>query len=1238
MNGFPPGVGIVSIAAGRWHALAVGNNGQAYAWGLGSSGQLGNGTTTFSRYVPVTVSNLTNVAAVAAGQYHSIARTSLGAVWAWGSNRYGQVGDSTTLQRNAPVQIPSLSGSLAIASGLNHNLAVTINHTVAVWGYNANGQLGDTSTTNRTTPIILPNFTGIVQVAAGYAHSLALKDDGTVWAWGRNVEGQLGDASNTQRNAPVQVLGLSGIVAIAACDYHNLALKADGGVASWGANNLDQLGTGLSTAQLNPLIVPGINVLHGVSEVTIQQPAPDTYAVGEPFTLQLTLTPAAGRSIASIAYFSDGFPLALAGTPVTFQENIYPPVTTPTSRLAELSSDTWGDLHITATAYDEDNTPSFPSQPVTVRIFPSITVTGTPALDNSIRLTWSAILPNLATTYKVERRLSDETSAVVLQSALSGTNYLDARLALNQQYLYRVTGFKNGLRTAMSAEVAVTILDSDGDGLPDWWEQAWNLNPHAAGDATATLGGVGPTATKLYASHAMPQSVPQAMPPPGSAPPASQWVWRLPLWQTSEYDIAANSLGSHLTWDGEITPGATVTIERERLYGQWIALRTVSADARYAYVLDTEGEDPLYWQHVWSGLGRPRNERPNFRLRGAYTSNESVSRVRVMGRLAKVERSQPGIAEFEGPWFPPSTPPARKYYKKAHWVETSSSEWETSSMSGWSTWTETIDSNIDVASNTYTRIGNTSYSVETTSVESEGTSSWGHSGGTDESPSGTWPPPMGGSGSGTAESSEWYSSWDSPASGDGSSFSSGSSAIGSTSGPYEIRTASDGFSEYWGFNWSGTITTTPASGPSVTEPWGTPSAPGAPAASTATGPLNMYRSSDGQTWTAEISEEYAAVDFFDDTALRLLAPPAAPGRKVLGTDSPELSNNMLYHGEMPERVSGNDYHVGSELGWGILRTVETTGCYWWPDLHRLELKRSDWWLEANDCLAGEVVTVVETEQAYTGIGRNLDNQKTIKNIVSITPGSDPGQKVTSQVIHSDVTGTMVNRTRYLARLPSTIRVDANRDGVIDENDITSTEHPFRFWVNDDRDHGENDDDLSGAVNHSDSIINGIRDLEDVIQVKFSIPQILIDMAKAGTAQLGLKWKNVSQGSPSVRIWSGSPNIDQPDYLKDRGIAFQTVGQNNFLVGIAPLVTGTTSVWLRSSLMNDATNATVNLLMEGVSVGVGKLIFVIKIGTQESEGPSMTSSCSTFVRCMSAGGSLSMRPVFQTLGTIQIHRP
>src|SRR5205085_492788 len=130
--------------------------------------------------------------------------------WAWGLNTVGQLGDGTTTNRHTPVPVRDLSGSTAVPGGGQHSLGLNTNGTVWAWGGNDRCQLGDGTTIQRFTPVQVQNLSGVIGVAAGDGHSLALKSDGTVWAWGGNNHGQLGDGTTTDRHTPVPVRDLAG--------------------------------------------------------------------------------------------------------------------------------------------------------------------------------------------------------------------------------------------------------------------------------------------------------------------------------------------------------------------------------------------------------------------------------------------------------------------------------------------------------------------------------------------------------------------------------------------------------------------------------------------------------------------------------------------------------------------------------------------------------------------------------------------------------------------------------------------------------------------------------------------------------------------------------------------------------------------------------------------------------------------------------------------------------------------
>ncbi len=229
--------GVATLTVATTHYSAV-------AWGQNLFRQLGNGSANASSNVPVTVSGLKFVTAVAAGGFHSLALLANGTVDAWGDNEFGQLGDGSTTIASVPVVVSGLTGVKAIAAGESHSLALLANGTVMAWGDNEDGQLGDGNDQESEVPVAVKGLTGVKAIAAGGDHSLALMSNGTVMAWGDNEAGELGSGGTKSSDVPVAVKGLSRVSAIAAGGEFSLALLSNGTVEGWGTNESGQIGTG----------------------------------------------------------------------------------------------------------------------------------------------------------------------------------------------------------------------------------------------------------------------------------------------------------------------------------------------------------------------------------------------------------------------------------------------------------------------------------------------------------------------------------------------------------------------------------------------------------------------------------------------------------------------------------------------------------------------------------------------------------------------------------------------------------------------------------------------------------------------------------------------------------------------------------------------------------------------------------------------------------------------------------
>jgi alpha-tubulin suppressor-like RCC1 family protein len=282
--------GVVGVAAGGNASLALAKDGSVYAWGQNSNGQSGDNKAADPTKVPVKVHGpgdvgfLANIVGIAEGRYHSLALKNDGTVWAWGRNLYGQVGDNTNTdanERDTPVQVHGpgdsgfLTGVVAVGAGNYSSYALKADGTVWGWGLNDNGQLGDNTITERDTPVQVHGpgdvgmLTNIIQIAPQRHQVTALRNDGTLWAWGSDTDGELGNGDTTKadEHTPVQVVGeggtgfLTGVVSVGEAGHHTMAVKANGEVWDYGRNSNGQLGDDKAngnTAEITPVHVKGL--------------------------------------------------------------------------------------------------------------------------------------------------------------------------------------------------------------------------------------------------------------------------------------------------------------------------------------------------------------------------------------------------------------------------------------------------------------------------------------------------------------------------------------------------------------------------------------------------------------------------------------------------------------------------------------------------------------------------------------------------------------------------------------------------------------------------------------------------------------------------------------------------------------------------------------------------------------------------------------------------------------------
>ena len=291
---------VKSISAGGYHTCAVSNAGNAYCWGEGGNGRLGDGGTT-EKLVPQRVHKgeaasgdfdtdwLANVKSISAGDYHTCAVSNAGNAYCWGYALYGQLGDGQAETKSVPqrvhkgeaassdfdtdwlANVKSISAGAGYESGKSHTCAVSYAGNAYCWGESEDGRLGDgqiaddksvpqrvhkgeaVSGDYDSTETWLAN---VKSISAGSYHTCAVSNAGNTYCWGDALYGQLGDGQKVDKSDPQRVhqgeavsgdydgTHLANIKIINAGNGYTCAVSNAGNPYCWGAADNGRLGNG----------------------------------------------------------------------------------------------------------------------------------------------------------------------------------------------------------------------------------------------------------------------------------------------------------------------------------------------------------------------------------------------------------------------------------------------------------------------------------------------------------------------------------------------------------------------------------------------------------------------------------------------------------------------------------------------------------------------------------------------------------------------------------------------------------------------------------------------------------------------------------------------------------------------------------------------------------------------------------------------------------------------------------
>lgn len=307
------------IAIGLYGGCAINSTGTPYCWGDNSLDFLGNGMENGSLSPsPVNISGITGrFLHLTVSRSWACGLTSNQEAWCWGYNNNGQLGQGDNLQRPTPVKVPgswrTLMATIDDYADVNFICGIQIDGALYCWGENGDGQLGQGNKVDSQTPLQVKGnmkwksvFAGLLETCAttmtgeglcwgrggkenssdllysplsidggsriwrgvyiGSRSACGIQYDGKSFCWGDNLDGELGLGDRSARELPTELAGYT-FRSFRAGKDHRCAITTSDDLYCWGQNDEGQLGDGSKTTRLSPVLIrSGVDEIAAGSE------------------------------------------------------------------------------------------------------------------------------------------------------------------------------------------------------------------------------------------------------------------------------------------------------------------------------------------------------------------------------------------------------------------------------------------------------------------------------------------------------------------------------------------------------------------------------------------------------------------------------------------------------------------------------------------------------------------------------------------------------------------------------------------------------------------------------------------------------------------------------------------------------------------------------------------------------------------------------------------------------------